>query len=74
MSIASTLAPKISFKILTPGYVGKTVDCIANSFAGDPFSIACNLEPRDWAAMSGMFVERAAVKDLSIIASMYIDF
>jgi len=61
-------AAKITYKILTPGYVGKTVDCIANSFAHDPFSLASNLEPRDWAVMSGMFVERAAVKDLSIIA------
>mmetsp|Transcript_115061 Transcript_115061/g.171980 ORF Transcript_115061/g.171980 Transcript_115061/m.171980 type:complete len:224 (-) Transcript_115061:33-704(-) len=58
----------IALRVLTPSYVGKAVDCIANSFADDPFSKVSGLQPADWAAMSGMFVERAATKDLSVIA------
>ena len=65
-------ARNISYRVLTPSYVGKAVDCIAASFAEDPFSRVCGLQPSDWAAMSGMFVERAATKDISLIASRFL--
>merc|ERR1712137_93987 len=64
----SNLAANIAFRRLTPAYVGRAVDCIAASFADDPFSKVSGLQPSDWAAMSGMFVERAALKDLSLVA------
>ena len=63
------MAAKIAYRVLTPSYVGKAVDCIAASFANDPFSHVSGLQPADWAAMSGMFVERAATKDISLVAS-----
>lgn len=62
------MASSISYRLLSPAFVGRTVDCIAASFAEDPFSKVSGLEPKDWAAMSSMFVERAAEKDFSVIA------
>lgn len=58
----------IALRVLTPAYVGRAVDCIAASFSEDPFSKVAGLKPADWAAMSGMFVERAATNDLSVVA------
>lgn len=58
----------IVLRVLSPAYVGRAVDCIASSFSDDPFSKVAGLQPGDWAAMSGMFVERAATNDLSVVA------
>lgn len=58
----------VVFKQLTPAYVGSAVDCVAASFLDDPFTKVAKLEPSDWAYISSMFIQRAATKDLSIVA------
>jgi len=65
---------KVQYKVLTPSLVSKSVDCIAVSFAqsksksADPFTEALNLRQSQWAVLSQMFVQRAAHKDLSVVA------
>ena len=58
----------VIFKKLSPAYVGSAVDCVAASFLDDPFTKVAKLEPSDWAYISSMFIQRAATKDLSIVA------
>ncbi|KAK5584015.1 hypothetical protein RB653_005622 [Dictyostelium firmibasis] len=59
---------KITYKMLSPNMVPKVVDSITKSFATDPFSIALNLDKKNWTDMATLFVERAAKKDLSLVA------
>jgi hypothetical protein len=65
---ATTALRAISYRTLTPNYIGKAMDCIASSYKNDPFSNALGLEPKDWCEMASMFVERASLKDFSIVA------
>jgi len=67
----ATHVPGFTFRRLRPQHVGKAVDCISASFEQvDPFSKALSLTKKDWAAMSGLFVERASTHDplLSVVA------
>ena len=68
----ATLVSGIAIRSLTPALVGRAVDCVGRSFQRDPFTRALGLEPKDWAAMSGMFIERAAVNQpaISLVACM----
>jgi len=56
----AALVSGITIRALTPSLAGRAIDCVSRSFKHDPFSKALGLEPKDWAAMSGMFIERAA--------------
>eukprot|EP01119_Soliformovum_irregulare_P005390 TRINITY_DN17157_c0_g1_i1.p1 TRINITY_DN17157_c0_g1~~TRINITY_DN17157_c0_g1_i1.p1 ORF type:complete len:223 (+),score=47.82 TRINITY_DN17157_c0_g1_i1:80-748(+) len=60
----------VSYHKLTPAHVPKAIKCIGHSFAtrNDPFTKALNLRAEQWEDMSGMFVKRAAQKDLSFVA------
>jgi len=68
MAATTALRAAISYRTLTPNYIGKAMDCIASSYKNDPFSNALGLEPKDWCEMACMFVERASLKDFSIVA------
>jgi len=63
----------IVYRLLTPNMVGKVTDAISHSFGGemgtrDPFAGSLNLSPSDWQEMTGMFVERAATQEKSVVA------
>jgi len=61
----------VAYRVLTPALIGKVVDTISESFAiraDDPFTYKLNLNKKDWRDMCGMFVERAAETDKSIVA------
>jgi len=62
---------KVVYRMLTPALTGRVVDAISESFANstdDPFTNKLNLTKKDWRDMCGMFVERAALADKSIVA------
>jgi len=64
---------RVAYKILTPSLAGKVVDTIAQSFGDhhrsrDPFTLSLKLSEKDWRDMCGMFVERAAARDRSVVA------
>jgi hypothetical protein len=63
---------RVAYRALTPNLSGKVVDAIAQSFGDhksrDPFTISLKLSQKDWRDMCGMFVERAASKDRSVVA------
>eukprot|EP01111_Echinosteliopsis_oligospora_P019747 TRINITY_DN969_c0_g1_i1.p1 TRINITY_DN969_c0_g1~~TRINITY_DN969_c0_g1_i1.p1 ORF type:complete len:239 (+),score=69.26 TRINITY_DN969_c0_g1_i1:29-745(+) len=67
-----TAVANIAYRILTPGMVGKVTEAISHSFGGekarDPFALSLHLSPSDWRDMTGMFVERAAKQDKSVVA------
>eukprot|EP01095_Lingulamoeba_sp_RSL-Kostka_P016816 TRINITY_DN839_c0_g2_i1.p1 TRINITY_DN839_c0_g2~~TRINITY_DN839_c0_g2_i1.p1 ORF type:complete len:220 (-),score=55.56 TRINITY_DN839_c0_g2_i1:192-851(-) len=58
----------IIYKQLTSKYVSKAVECCVESLKTSPFTTTFKLQPKNWAAISGLFIERAAKQDLSIVA------
>jgi len=63
---------KVAYRLLTPNLTGRVVDAISESFGGkvsdDPFTSALKLSKKDWRDMCGMFVERAATQEKSVVA------
>jgi len=70
MASTAIKRPKINYQTLNHKLVGKTVDCIGKSFSEsrDPFTLALGLTATQWGILSHMFVQRAAKKELSIVA------
>lgn len=71
--VYSAGAPRqLTYKRLTPQYKDAALACIAESFTDktsqEPFSWVMNLKQHHWKTMAGIFVERAASQNLSLIA------
>lgn len=68
----ATQSAKVAYRLLTPNLTGRVVDAISESFGGrssdDPFTCALKLTKKDWRDMCGMFVERAATQERSVVA------
>merc|ERR1711907_253635 len=71
-SVNMANAAKLAIQRLTPQHSTAAVDLIANSFTSlqvqDPFNNIMGLKKRHWRRMAGLFVERAAQDNLSLVA------